>query len=252
MKLLSFFILLFSLSLSAQAIINIENARLNSHEPGRHGHLSFSLSGSDGSSDKIKLGLGGKLVSTFTQEQWISIFSREFEQANGNKSADKTFLHQRYLRFSSPQWGHEYFVQYEDDEFQALSSRYLLGAGARFSPVQTNDIHHNAFGFGAFYELEEVHPASADKYRDETLRANLYWSYKRPINDHARLLSTLYFQPALDDSKDQKGLWQFSASFDISNKLVLLLRLEVKHDTQAPEAIVATDSSYKTILKYSF
>lgn len=238
-------------SLSANAITNIESQRLSKSEDGTEGSASFTLDGREGNSDKIAMGSELKLIHISGQHEWITIASRDYAEVDDEVNTDKTFIHLRHLHKHGPNIGHEVFVQHEDDEFRLLSSRNLIGGGLRYT-FTPKDIHQaNSVGVGLFFE-DEDYLNGGDSNDEETVRLNLYWAYKNKFNDHATYTSTLYFQPSVEDLSDEKGLWQNALTLSVTTTISLSVKWDVVHDTKTPDDVVATETTYKTVLIYNF
>ena len=76
--------------------------------------------------------------------------------------------------------------------------------------------------------------------------------YRKNVTETADYTSTLYFQPSLEELGDEKGLWLNAINISVTQTIGLSVRWEVKHDTNAPDAVVATETTYKTVLIYNF
>ncbi len=242
---------LLSISASATAITNIESQRMNNPNEGTTGSLSFTLDGREGNSDKIAMGSELKVIHSTTRHEYIVIGSRDYAEVDRQVNTDKTFLHLRHLHKLTPNFGHETFVQHEDDEFRLLSSRNLIGGGVRYTFDPTNPTQVNSVGAGLFYEDEDYIGGGTDN-DEETVRLNLYWAYKNKFSEHALYTSTLYFQPSTEDLSDEKGLWQNALTLSVTSKVSLSVKWDVVHDTKTPDDLVATETTYKTVLIYNF
>lgn len=239
------------LSQAAQAIVNIESERLDNPNLGLNGSVAFTLDGKTGSSEKVEFGTELKLIKSASADETIFILEKDYAEVNDQKNTDNSFVHLRYLTKDTPNWGHEVFVQAENDDFRALKSRYLVGLGMRYTLTPVNELSANVLGFGFYYE-DEAYADEGTNNDEKNIRGNFYWTYKHKISDFAALRSTFYFQPKVNDFSDEKGLWVFSVSSSITEKLLLKISVDVVHDTKTPESVVATETSYETEIVYVF
>lgn len=240
------------LSTTAFAITNIENERLSNDVPGTTGSISLTLDGKLGSSDKFALGTSLKLIKSFSRDELITIFSRDYAEVDDVVNTDESFLHIRYLTKHSKNWGHEVFTQYQEDRFSLLANRSLLGAGVRYTLNQKPEKkQNNHFGFGAFYE-EEKYTNASNIANEDTYRFNIYWAYRNKLADNIFYTSTLYFQPKASDLSDEKGLWQNTLSISVTSTINLNLTWDVEHDTDSPNDRDDTETSYYSVLIYNF
>lgn len=252
-----FLFLMFSFGLASTslAITNIESTRLNNTEEGTTGNVSLSLDGRIGNSDKLALGTALKLIRAYRRDEWIAIVSRDYAEVDSEVNTDESLVHLRYLTKHTRNWGHEIFVQYQEDKFSFLSKRSLAGAGLRYT-LSSNipkeeQTHANHFGFGFFHEEEEYIPG-VNTDDEKSIRLNLYWAFKNKISDNAFYTSTLYFQPKLERLSDEKGLWQNALTISVTKTISLSLTWDVEHDTHTPDGANDTETSYNSVLIYNF
>lgn len=240
------------ITVNASAITNIESERLNNVDEGTKGSISLSLDGRLGESDKLAFGTSVKLIRSFSRDELITIISRDYAEVDDVVNTDETFLHLRYLTKHSNNWGHEVFTQYQEDRFDSLSKRSLLGVGARYTLSQTPEQKQaNHFGLGFFYE-EEQYVRSLNLKDENTIRLNLYWAFRNKLADNVLYTSTLYFQPKGEDLSDQKGIWQNSLSISVTSTISLSLTWDVEHDSSTPTGADNTETNYNSVLIYNF
>ena len=67
-----------------------------------------------------------------------------------------------------------------------------------------------------------------------------------------RVLSTTYYQPAVDDFNDFRVLEEATLSVKMTDNLALNLSLNLSHDSKPPQAVKKTDTTYSTGIEYSF
>lgn len=237
---------------SVHAITNIESQRLKSGEPGTSGNISFTLDGEIGESDEFTLGSSVTFIRSYTKDEWIVLFNREYSEEEGEVYSDETLIHLRHLTKHSNHWGHEVFTQYEEDLFTDLRSRSLIGAGARYtlnSDLTLKTANH--FGLGLFYEDEE-YARTITEDDEENVRLNIYWTYRNNITENTTYTSTLYYQPDVAAMNDTKGLWQNSVTISVTSTISLRLKWDLTHDNHAPDGSSETDLSYNSIIIYNF
>lgn len=238
-------------SVSTHAITNIESERLNNTN-GTVGSISLSMDGRIGNSDKVAFGTSAKVIRSFRRDEIIAIVSRDYAEVDDEVNTDETFVHLRYLTKRSNQWGHEVFAQHEEDQFDILKRRSLLGAGLRYTlQADPEQQQANHIGIGAFHE-EEFYQDSAALDSEKNVRLNLYWAYRNQLTDNAAYTSTFYFQPMYDQLGDEKGLWQNALTISVTSTISLSLTWDVQHDTNAPDGEDNTETNYKNVLIYNF
>ena len=246
-------------ALPAVAITNIESQRIKPIPEGLSGKVEFQFDGKSGNSKEEDYAISGRLNVKKAQDLWFLIASHEYDKANGNKDVDKSFAHGRWVHRYSPVWAGEAFAQYQDNEFTRLVSRYLGGAGARYTVLDEADKLNLALGAGAFY-VKEREDLSTYETNEDYLRFNTYLSYKQQINDQVSIISTAYYQPKASDFDDYNVLWNTSLITNLSESLKLKLAFNISHDSLPPENpaaeppidIDSTDAEYSASITYEF
>ncbi|MDX1694189.1 MAG: DUF481 domain-containing protein, partial [Ketobacteraceae bacterium] len=233
--------------------------RLQPLPEGVSGQVAFQFDGKSGNSEEEDYALSGRLNLKKASDLWFLIASREYDKANGVKDEDKSFVHGRWVHRYNPVWAGEAFVQYQQNEFTRLLSRYLAGGGVRYTAIDDNDDLNLALGAGAFYVKEEEDLSTFETQKDY-LRFNSYISYKQQINDHVSIISTAYYQPRASEFDDFNILWNTSLFTQLSDRLKLQLALNVTHDSEPPENpdaeppvdVDQTDAEYSVSIVYEF
>ncbi len=243
----------------ALAITNIESQRLKPLPEGISGQVEFQFDGKSGNSDEEDYALSGRLNLKKQEDLWFLIASREYDKANGTKDEDKSFAHGRWVHSFDNIWAGEAYVQYQDNEFTRLLSRYLAGGGFRYTVIEQSDELSLALGAGAFYVKEEEDLGTYETDRDY-LRFNSYVSYKQQINDHVSIVSTAYYQPRASEFEDFNILWNTSLFTKLGENLKLRLAFNASHDSEPPKNpdadpaidVDSTDVEYSVSVIYEF
>ncbi len=248
-----------SISLSSQAITNIEKERTSKADQGWNGHIRLKFSGKDGNNEETEWGLGGHIRWSNEALQWLNWYSRDYERNNGYRSDDDTFLHSRLIHNHQAIIASEYFIQYEQDPFAGLKRRLLQGAGIRFhswhkAKNSTHQSSGDSFqGIGIFNEqVREVDLGSTQV--EQRYRANFYshWLFQGSGDTAISSSATLYIQPDLADSEDIKALLQAQLSVPLTNQLHLQWKWQSNWDSRPPSGVSKEVHETKMQFKYSF
>lgn len=247
--------LLLCLAPCAWAIVNVEDLRPKAREPGFHGQLAFATTGQSGNTDKSSWSLGARAEWQREREVDFVVFNADYGEAGGVRDTDKQFLHIRHITDADERRAWEAFVQLERNEFTRLSSRSLLGGGLRWTLRQRPQQGTELFaGTGAFYSRERLEPRAdtTDAGTDILWRANLYLVVRLGLNESVRLLSTTYYQPALDELADFRALEEVALAVRLNERLDLKLSLETAYDSRPPQLVEKTDITYRSGIEYRF
>jgi putative salt-induced outer membrane protein YdiY len=252
-------LVLMILSSHGLAISNIESERPGWPEEGWSGHLELGLSGENGNSKEKDYSFAAKVTNRIDNNIYLGIAEGAYGEANKVKDTDDAFLHARWIRVLNERWAAEGFTQWEDDEFDHLESRTLLGGGGRYVVAADQDLFSLSVGLGAFREKEVVDLDTFER-TNWAWRLNSFLVYKHRLNDQVVINLTNYYQPDLDHFSDFRVLLTASMSVKINASLDLKLHFKGTHDSepdQNPDAnppiyLQSTNTEYVTSLVYNF
>lgn len=237
------------------AISNIENERLAPPAEGLSGQVELSIQGKSGNSDTEDNSIAGKLLFKRTQNQWLAMIAQEYGESNGTKSKDNQFAHLRWTHELTSTVASELFTQYQDDDFTRLTSRVLIGGGARFNLLSSAENLTLAIGAGSFH-VSESYKLNTLNTSDDYWRANTYISYKHALNQQLSFVTTGYYQPRINEAADTLVLLNANVLVKMTDKLKVKLSYSVKHDSKPPEDegldIEQTDREHKVSVIYHF
>jgi putative salt-induced outer membrane protein YdiY len=253
------FVLLLSLHSLAFAIANIENQRPGPPPEGWSGHLELTASGKSGDVEEDRYGVAGRLGYRIDRNVVFGMLSAAEARSQGVKTADESFAHFRWMHQRTERVAGETFVQFQENAFASLLSRYLAGAGARLQLVSVPDRYELYTGIGAFHEWEHT-DLGTFRERERRWRLNNYWAYKHQLNEGVSWFATAYFQPDMDNGDDYRMLFDTGLRVRLTGSLHLRLSYNLRHDSDPPRNLLAspvidrakTNSQYLTSFRYEF
>lgn len=246
--------LLLGWTAAAHAIVDIEAMRVGESPQGYSGTLNASITGESGYTDKISTSSGARL-------QWHSgiitnfaIFRYDYAETSGVSDTNYLLLHVRHIHEVTKKTAYEGFMQAERNEFARLSFRGLIGGGVRLTLNKMAGVKSLHLGLGGFYSHEKLtsEPGTTDSGIQNLWRLSTYLNYVRQFNEQVKMLSTTYYQPALEDFGDYRMLEEASLSVKMTDTLNLKLSLDLTHDSRPPQTVKKTDIIYSTGVEYSF
>lgn len=236
----------------AWAISNIASQNPGVPEPGLNGALVVGLNGKTGNQKEVDYGSTARLTWRRNDNVFLGIAERNYGKTQQLKDTDDAFIHGRWTHLLTPTWGAEAFAQWEENEFSNLTSRVLLGGGARYLLPVEDDTISLAVGLGGFREREKL---DLQTYRqvDRVWRINTYYGYQHQLNPQVLVSSTAYFQPKADDWQDIRVLFNLGLTVKLAETLDLLLAYKATHNSQPAQNLNATPAidNYKTNTEYS-
>ena len=112
---------------SAVAISNIETERPNLPEQGLDVSVKLGLDGKTGNDEEQDYDGAVKAVYRIHDEVLLFLVDGEYGTTRDVKDTDNTFVHGRWMHIFTPRWSLEGLLQWEQDEFDNLKSRTLMG-----------------------------------------------------------------------------------------------------------------------------
>ena len=236
------------------AIVNMENIHLGKPPMGFQGNLDLNINAEFGNTEKMSADTGIKLQWTDEKEINYILASYEYGESASVKDKNNTFIHARHIKEIDSRYDWEVFSQLSTNEFTKLNMRALLGGGARISFGLNNKKSIFKLGLGGFYEREEL---DIDKTiglteTNNTVRANIYLVFKYQFNSNVAIVSSTYYQPALDEFSDYRATENLVLSSSLTDKLILKTSLNVSYDSEPPPGIEQYDGNIRIGIDYEF
>lgn len=252
-------IVLLTLSIPVWAISNIESERPGLPEEGWSGHVELGIDGKTGNKREETYSAAAKATNRQNNNIYLGIIEREYGTTRNIKDTDDSFIHGRWIHLLNEKWATEGFAQWEEDEFDNLISRSLVGGGARYVVAADEKIFSLSVGLGGFREREVLNLGT---YKEKTWlwRINSFAVYKHRLNNQIVISATAYFQPSTDDFGDFRSLMDAALSVKLTDTLDLKIHYKVTHDSEPAKNLDAdppidnheTNTEYKTTLVYNF
>ncbi len=246
-------LLFLCISTSLFALVTIAPVDIGS-KPGLSGNVSGSLSSKSGNTEKDDYSLGLQLQydQGIDYVTW-GTFTYDYAKSNGTKNEDKLYAHLRYIHAidEGKEWIWELFLQSEQDKFKDINERSLLGAGARWRFLNSDEWGKGYAGVGAMAEkIDYTHPQINPN--ENNSRLNSYMAWTQTFVNTTKLSFVGYFQPKFDDTSNYVSLQTFELIVPIYGKLNLSLTAKYGYDSCPPMNVKKSDSAYLTSLLWTF
>jgi len=250
---------LLSITQASWAISNIENERPNLPNEGFSGSIKLGLNGKTGNQQEETDEIGTKLFYRNSDDIFMVFTDTNYGTKYKIKITDNNFLHTRWTHLLNESWAAEGFAQWENDEFNNLTSRIIEGGGGRYLVAHEKDVYSFALGLGAFHEVEKQNLISYEE-TNRLWRVNSYYTYKYQFNEQVNFVNTTYYQPSTNSFGDYRLLFEVGVGVKITNSLDLKLNYKLTYDSQPAQNLAITppidnyktNTEYKTALQYRF
>jgi putative salt-induced outer membrane protein YdiY len=237
---------------SAHAIVNMEDLHTGTPKEGFSGNAELALNHASGNTDKQDYALGARLQWHKEKITNYLLLRGAYGESAGVKSTENSFVHARHIYQWRPRLAAEAFVQAEQDTFARLEFRGLAGGGGRYTLYQQADVGTAHLGLGAYFSRERIDDSFPDGGTEELWRASSYLILKYQATPNAALVSSTYYQPALEDTADYRVLEQAAMRVKLNDSLALIVAVDYSLDSEPPVGVEKEDVTYTTTFSYEF
>ena len=211
---------------------------------------SFDFSGASGNDARQDFAIETHNLWRSEQRTWMLIGRYARADSGGSDTADNRFLHARFVNGLTERSGIEVFLQTQQDRFQKLDRRHLIGAGYRFER-QGDDESRLLFGLGGLAERERY---VGLKTTESSYRANLYMTAEIPVALAVPTSFSLsgYLQPKFDDFGDLRSIAVARFKTQLTDALALDITVAIDHDSNPISGVDAQNVRYSSGITYTF
>ncbi len=210
-------------------------------ERGRILNLNASFSSRAGNGSGFQV--GGAILGAATAGGGRHLFlirtNGDYGEFENTITASNTFAHLRHQYSLLPWWSTDAFVQVQQDRFQRLRSRTLVGGGPAFQLYRSNQVILHT-GTGIMHERER-YLGSSELDRADTFRSTSYLSFSADLGERATFSLSAYVQPRLADWSDLRVLDEAALTVSVNSWLTTSLGFVIRHDSAPPAGVKKTD-----------
>jgi hypothetical protein len=245
--------MLSSLSLMGQSIVNTEKTLSSTTDP-----FTFSLEAAGnfntGNLDILSVE-GGSVLGYRIGDSWFrAITGIEVLYEDKEQVAEGYFGQLRYNHFLKKRAQGFLFLQLQSNRVLLLQHRQLAGGGFRFGLLTEKDgvgdtvlspsDDYLDISIGGMYEdellLSDMLPEE-EVLLTQFFRINVSLLSRIAIKDNIVFVNTMYFQLNSSDMEDYRFLNDADLLIELSEKLMLDINVEYRHDSKPPSLLTASD-----------
>ena len=249
MKKLFLFLFFTLFSLQAFSQVNIETVRNKVTQSGFWGEIKSGLELQRGNVEITSFDIEN--INHYQLNSHHAFIKLNTSKGTQNKENFKnnSFAHLRWTWMTWKKLGFEVFTQVQHDEFKKLNIRQLNGVGLRSEIYKLKD-YSLSIGTGIMSDYEKIE----DNTSTIDPRSTSYISLIRKFNKKNEILSTIYYQPLINNIND----YRINLECLIKTNLITKLNLKIEnsitflYDTKPPEDVLTNDFIIKTSLIYNW
>ena len=221
----------------AQAQIVDTLSDFSQSDSGWHGEIEGVFSATGGNTEIVRTAAAARIQYRVGDNLWRSMGGFVRATSEGEEIAESAFAHLRHNHYFRPAIASLAFVQVQENPFQRLRSRWLVGAGLRLEPLRRERLSL-AVGLAQMTEIErtEVQPD-----REVHQRLSSFLSLNAALQEHVDLDVVAFVQPLWEDFADLRATLDATASVEIQGPLELTVGWVVTHDSRPPVEVEKTD-----------
>lgn len=247
---IKFALITLMISISSEAIVNIEAVRPDWEAIGYSGQLQLNSNGNFGNTNVFGVRFATNSVWNTGLSQSLLLLSYRYGKSNSARNANESFAHLRYVQKIKDRGSLrrylEVFLQSQANEFRRLSIRGLAGTGQRFEwdIFQESEM---AIGAGVFYSYERRTRLKGERPIDQTnVRGNFYWSTQVPTTAGSSFVMAVYYQPKMESLNNYYAFINtvFQASW--TEQVTLNFEVTLTHNSHPPKDVRKTDFTYSS------
>lgn len=208
--------------------------------------LSFDASYFSRAGNGAGFQVGGAFVGAVTAAGGRHLFllkgNADYSKFLDTITSSGTFAHVRHQYRLIPWLLTDTFVQFQQDRFQRLRGRTLVGGGPAFRVYESDRIRLRA-GTGIMHEQESyrIDPGSVERRSADAVRSTSYLALTASVGERASLSLSAYFQPRVSNWADYRVLDEATLTVGVNSWLTTTLGLVIRHDNAPPLGVKKTD-----------
>ncbi len=220
----------------------------SSDQAGWSGGLSGSHSAQGGNSRVTKLSFSSLVQYRHGDDLLRLMGSGKRSSTEGVESGRAFMGHLRHNRRLGGPWSTLAFVQWQENPFQRLESRRLLGLGGRCD-LLAREALDLALGGAFMWEREQIEDGPG---ATTGRRLSLFFSLVYRVTPRVSVDALAFFQPAVSDFADHRIFAQGDLKVEITGALSLFTGVQVEEDSRPADGVSRTDWETSTGFSYDF
>ena len=247
----------FIVSLALQPVlVGVGNAQIvntlrgfDEEERGWSGRAEGTISVAAGNSEYLETQVAGDVQHQSETHRWRLLARNMRLTASGKTEAESRLGHLRHNYRFSPWIASVAFLQGQQNPFQRIETRVLIGGGARFDMVRREKLNM-ALGATFMREDEELTDTGEGFYTN--YRFSFFTSVYRDVAEGFDMDITGFYQPLAEDLSDARAFASVALRFDIVGDLYLITNYSLEYDSRPPKDVEKSDQALRSGFGYSF
>lgn len=211
---------------------------------GWSGEVASFFGASGGNTENVSLTGAGRVQWGGDRHRVRLLGNATRTTSRGEVTEETSVVHVRHNYRLADAFATVLFVQNQHDEFQRLTSRSLVGAGARWDWMRRERLK-GSWGVTPMLEVERI------EGDDVTTNGRLstFVSLLGRLDERTTFDLVTFVQPKMDDASDLRAVGSASLRVELAERFSLVVQGSVQYDRQPAEDVKRTD--WKTVTGFS-
>ncbi len=243
-------IIILGLLLGAESQAQIVNTLTGfaTEEIGWSGEAEARASLSGGNTEELALSGNLRLQRQGNRHRLRLLGAARRKSSQGTRVAEQSMLHLRHNYRLQPWLGSLIFAQSQQNPFQRLKRRLLLGFGGRFD-LLARPSANLALGLAHMVEWEKIEEMTT---YDTDQRLSVFVKLETHLNEAVNLNGVVFVQPLWTAPADLRAVGMAAMRTRVAGPLALVVAAEFQYDARPPSDVEPWDWDLETGLVYSF
>lgn len=215
---------------------------------GWSGSIDGSYGASGGNSEESIFSGAARAQYQGDRNTWRMIAAGNRTTTRGVETAKSVMGHLRHNYRLSDQWATLGFLQAQQNPFQRLDSRYLVGIGARYRLIEKAGVLWS-LGASQMWESERIQD---EEGHTNVQRLSAFTSVETELREGIVLDALVFYQPRWADFSDWRVFGQIELDIELNGFLSLFTGYQIQHDSQPPDDVEKTDWTTTTGFRAKF
>lgn len=237
--------LLIGISSANAQIVNIERARFTTDTTGWAGDYQMGFNFGKQKDNYFAFNNTAQVQYKTARHLYLVLGNVDLLKTKNDRIVNSGFFHFRYNYKIKPWLRWEAFSQVQYNKLTGIRMRYLTGTGPRF---KATDVERFKLYIGTLYMMEyEINNDKTEKLLQG--RFSGYVSFSLRPSKQVEIVSTTYYQPRIELSKDYRISTENALNFKFNKLLSFGVKFRLNYDSRPPEG---TDIRLTYVLENRF
>jgi len=218
-------------------------------EVGWSGEVAAAIAIAQGNTEYFELDLSAAVQYAGDRHRVRALADAARRTASGVEIAEATLLHLRHNYRLTPVVHSLLFIQAQNNPFQRIDSRFLLGLGARFDVVRAESWEAS---LGAAYMRESEDLTDDDSGPTRRNRGSFFASIFGRLTEQALVDLYAFYQPVITDWSNARASVGSNLDVALVGQLTLVVGFRFAYNSEPAPEVEKDDMWLRTGLRINF